>query len=207
MTELEYDESNGATSVITFEKTKPSLAKNPLRQLKKFTGLLNVGCGDKATGDVNCDLSVEDVEMHRHSVKVSKLNPKEIKNFVLCDAQYLPFRNGIFEVVFSAEVIEHVRNPFLMLRELSRVAKSKVIVECPHILGERAGACGSLRNWRWMKQHHLNHFRTRWFASEGAKCGLTVISGERIKDTFFPSYYFPLIRFPQSIRITFKKTG
>jgi hypothetical protein len=56
LTELEYDESNGATSVITLENKKLSLAKNPLSRLKKFTGLLNVGCGDKATGDVNCDL-------------------------------------------------------------------------------------------------------------------------------------------------------
>ena len=207
MTELEYLESNVTTLETNFERKKRKLAKNPLRELKKFTGLLNVGCGDQATGDVNCDFCVEDTEQHRHSSMVTKLNLQAIKNFVLCDAQHLPFRDNVFETAFSSEVIEHVKNPFLMLRELGRVSKSKVIVECPHILWERAFACRSLHNWRWIKKHHLNHFNSRWFVREGAKIGLVVLSGERIHETFYPSYYFPLIRFPRSIRITFKKMG
>lgn len=92
---------------------------------QELTGLLNIGCGANATGDVNLDLYVEDTENHRNSAEFLKLNVRAIQNFVRGDAQYLPFKDNAFEVVFSAQVIEHVKNPFLMLREMARVAKKK----------------------------------------------------------------------------------
>ena len=65
---------------------------------------------------------------------------------------HLPFKDESFNVVFSGHTIEHVQNPFLMLREMYRVAERKVIVRCPHKKGSGA-----------VMPYHLNHFDEGWF--------------------------------------------
>lgn len=42
---------------------------------------------------------------------------------VLADAQFLPFRDEIFNTVVAGEVIEHLVNPFLFISEVIRVLK------------------------------------------------------------------------------------
>jgi SAM-dependent methyltransferase len=44
-------------------------------------------------------------------------------NFALADGMYLPFRDGVFDLVLSHAVIEHVADAPLYLRELARVMK------------------------------------------------------------------------------------
>ena len=77
---------------------------------------LDVGCGSSPTGDVNIDIK----RMHAH-------------NFVLADAQHLPFKTGIFHHVYSNHVVEHVDDPIAMTKELLRVSKDKVTIKTPHL--------------------------------------------------------------------------
>jgi SAM-dependent methyltransferase len=44
-------------------------------------------------------------------------------NFALADGMYLPFRDGVFDLVLSHAVIEHVADAPLYLRECARVLK------------------------------------------------------------------------------------
>lgn len=80
--------------------------------------ILDVGCGHLAShvprGNVNVDIQKP---FHRPS------------NFVLSNANYLPFRNTLFDKVFFYDVIEHVENPSKCLREIHRVLKKKGVVE------------------------------------------------------------------------------
>jgi SAM-dependent methyltransferase len=80
------------------------------------------------------------------------MSPQRIRNFVVADAMHLPFKDDSFSSVFSGHTIEHVQNPLLMLREMCRVAKRKVIVRCPHRKGSGA-----------VMQYHLNYFDEDWF--------------------------------------------
>lgn len=79
--------------------------------------MLDVGCGDSSKGSVNCDIV-------KHVAQ----------NFILCDAQYLPFKNNSFSTVYSSHVVEHVEDPKLMVEELLRVAIKRVIIKTPHLL-------------------------------------------------------------------------
>jgi SAM-dependent methyltransferase len=49
---------------------------------------------------------------------------------VLAVAEHLPFRDGVFDVVFSFAVLEHVRNPAAAAREMVRVLKPDGILFC-----------------------------------------------------------------------------
>jgi ubiquinone/menaquinone biosynthesis C-methylase UbiE len=48
---------------------------------------------------------------------------KKIPNFVLCDAQSLPFRECVFEKVYFYDVLEHLEKPVQCLQEIKRVTK------------------------------------------------------------------------------------
>jgi SAM-dependent methyltransferase len=112
---------------------------------------LDVGCGDKPRGTVNCDLYLNQT-FHRENR--TRINLSRIPNFVKCDAQYLPFKSNCFEEVICSHLIEHVKNPYLLLDELMRVCKSKGIVylSLPHRFSKNAKNAG-----------HIHFFSRRWF--------------------------------------------
>ena len=165
---------------------------------------LDIGCGDVPQGTVNCDRYIIDVDNHRGNV--AKINPKKIPNFVVCDAAYLPFKRDAFDSVFSAQVIEHVDDPLLMVREMLRVSRGKVTVETVHRYGER------FIHWRpaqarWCRLHHVNKFNWFWFyrVSQVLRC---VKRDSYLKVFFyFPHRYFCLFRFPYEIGVVLEKSG
>jgi len=78
---------------------------------------LDVGCGIIQQGHINIDIE----------------KPKVINgNFIKADGQYLPFRNNVFDTVYCFHVIEHIKNPYLLIDELVRVAKGKIEIRCPY---------------------------------------------------------------------------
>lgn len=88
------------------------------------------------------------------------MNPRLVSNFVVADACFLPFRDECFDVAFSSHVIEHVKNPFVMLSELLRVSKQEVVVRCPHRRGSGA-----------KRLYHVNYLDEDWFRRAMAKLG------------------------------------
>ncbi len=79
---------------------------------------LNVGCGADHYGDVRLDATKK------------FLNYKMCPN-ILGDAQHLPFKNGSFIIVKCSDVLEHLPNPFLAMKECVRVSKSLVVLRVP----------------------------------------------------------------------------
>jgi hypothetical protein len=123
--------------------------------------ILDVGCGTNPMGDVNVDLYVG-VSEHRDP---KPLVPKEIPNFVLCDACHLPFRDNSFKKVFSKDTLEHVGKkpqrtnpaPYMALREMIRVAYDTIEIYVPHRF--------SLSNCEkkfWIRRHNA-FFNLKWF--------------------------------------------
>jgi len=91
--------------------------------------ILDVGCGDRPKGDVNCDLFIGDFP---HLQKSRIIKPKIIPNFVKCDAHHLPFKTAAFKETFSSHLIEHVNDPAKVLYEMLRVSREKVTFVLPH---------------------------------------------------------------------------
>jgi ubiquinone/menaquinone biosynthesis C-methylase UbiE len=132
--------------------------------------VLDVGCGVTPKGTVNVDFIRSGINLHVGAVM---RDPRSIRNFVTADACNLPFKSGAFEIVFSSHVIEHVPNPSIMLSEMCRVSKSKVIVRCPHKRGSGA-----------KRQHHLTYIDEAWFKKCAEFIGLE--HSERITAYDFP---------------------
>lgn len=90
--------------------------------------LLDLGCGIGLTlttlgryfpNSVGCDIVEEEVAASRELLKLLKIKSP----VVLYDGKQLPFADASFDIVTSIEVIEHVANPDLMLKEIRRVLK------------------------------------------------------------------------------------
>ena len=87
-----------------------SLGENCLTLTK-----LDVGCGYSPQGDVNVDITIK----------------TGVKNFIQADAQHLPFKTKVFSETCSSHVVEHVKNPLLMIYELKRVTKDVLTIVTP----------------------------------------------------------------------------
>ncbi|MBA7702027.1 hypothetical protein ES703_110778 [subsurface metagenome] len=64
------------------------------------------------------------------SLDINEFAPSEFPRIV-SDAHNLPLDDGSFDCCVLAEILEHVNNPILVLKEAARVAKKKVIFTVP----------------------------------------------------------------------------
>lgn len=83
--------------------------------------VLEIGPGEATFDRKACDYVAINV--------VRRGNPQ-----VLADGQSLPFREGSFDFIIATEVIEHVRYPYRLLREIRRVLKptGRVLLSTPN---------------------------------------------------------------------------
>jgi hypothetical protein len=143
-----------------------NFSKDTTEQIAKGLGaILDVGCGNEksAKGSVNIDLCREKYNRQiGNQTTGEKMNPRKIPNFVVADACHLPFRDKSFLMSFSSHTIEHVSNPVLMFKELSRVSIRRVVIRCPHRRGSGA-----------KRPFHINYLDEEWFNIVSRKLGMT----------------------------------
>jgi SAM-dependent methyltransferase len=77
----------------------------------------------------------------------------------------LPFRDGTFDLVLALEMLEHVPDPDLVLAEIARVARGRVVLSVPW---EPAWRLGNIARGRYLRQlgntpGHLQHFTRKGF--------------------------------------------
>jgi SAM-dependent methyltransferase len=87
--------------------------------------VMDLGCGAGGSVDLfrRHDPEVDWVGVDiANSQEVSQRRRSDA-NFVTYDGQILPFPDASFDVVFSSQVLEHVRDPLSQLREVARVLR------------------------------------------------------------------------------------
>jgi len=68
-----------------------------------------------------------DIEKHQVKVKYANIDPTTNPDY-LCDGSKIPVESNSFDVVICSEVLEHVREPILILKEAFRVLKHGGII-------------------------------------------------------------------------------
>jgi 2-polyprenyl-3-methyl-5-hydroxy-6-metoxy-1,4-benzoquinol methylase len=94
---------------------------------------LDVGCGN-GVGMVYMQPLVGRVYGCDRSASMLRDNPAPRSALALCEAGRLPYRSGAFDVVYCWELLHHVGDPHVVVREMTRVARTAVLLCEPNSL-------------------------------------------------------------------------
>ncbi len=163
--------------------------------------VLDVGCGEgfvvesilekkSLTRIVGIDISTEAIEV----AQKMKLDA----SFLVGSAYELPFKDSEFDMVICTEVLEHLENPLVALKEVHRVSKKYAILSVPNEPFFMMGNLAVGKNWSRFGNdiEHINHWIWFLFMRFVQKNGFRVI--KRVMP-------FPYIAFPWTILLCEKK--
>lgn len=112
--------SKGYNELYKEEQLKKlSIIKNNIK-INKNNLLLDVGCGTGVSSQFNCKVIGID-----NSIKLLKININ--KNKILSNAENLPFKDNIFDIVISMTALHNFNNIESSLKEIKRVGKNKFV--------------------------------------------------------------------------------
>jgi ubiquinone/menaquinone biosynthesis C-methylase UbiE len=104
-----------------------------IREFLKLTNtdnFLDIGCGSGyLLNQVACKRGIG-IDISDLMVKTARKNCKNNRGkfIVQSDAEDLPFKKGSFNKIVSTEVIEHIRHPKFLLKEMERVSQKDTIL-------------------------------------------------------------------------------
>lgn len=115
--------------------------------------LIDVGSGSHPhpLAEVTCDL------YFNAEFEGGPIHARDQKNFVICDAQYLPFIDKAFEESNCTHVLEHLEKPKMGFRELKRISNYGYI-ETPSILYENILFGYPFHYWVFIKKKGRVYF-------------------------------------------------
>jgi SAM-dependent methyltransferase len=149
----------------------PSSSWFYIRKLTSVTGarVLDVGCGEGDMARISAYKNnnyVIGADLHLPYLKINK-KKKTYPDVVRCDARYLPFRAGCFDVVLCLEVMEHLNSKkigYAVLDQFEKIAERRVIISTP-VGYAWQGAVGG-NEWQ---EHHLG-----WLSEDVTSLGYKV---------------------------------
>ena len=103
-------------------------SKKPLKKLK----ILDIGCGGGLLCEPLCKLgaSITGIDPSKNNIEVAKLHSKKMNlniKYMHCSPENLNFK-GKFDVILNMEVVEHVANISLFIKNCARLIKKNGIM-------------------------------------------------------------------------------
>jgi len=119
---------------------KPEALDSLYKYIKKTDRILDQGCGTGRYSFTLYKLGYENIvgmDFSPKLLEIAKENAKKLNyeiKFVEGDIRNMPFKDGSFDVVISAGVIEHVPETEKAMSEISRVLKDEgyLFIHVPH---------------------------------------------------------------------------
>lgn len=113
-----------------------NLTREELRKTvkeKAFEKTLDVGCGigynlivllTSANIDYVIGVDVASSAVRIAKKRITKRGLKDKSDFIVCDAQFLPLKESVFDLIVCTEVLEHLYDDVKGVSEISRVARA-----------------------------------------------------------------------------------
>ena len=129
--------------------------------------VLDIGCGEGVISNLLYDkfnnIKITAVDYFEEAIKKAKENNPRNISFDTGDITALKYTDNSFDIVVSTEVLEHIPNPDIALKELYRVANKHIILSVP---SEPFFCIGNLASGKNIKRlgnpiDHINHW-TYW---------------------------------------------
>lgn len=144
----------------------PIVSEETLSYVKKYAGkhVLDVGCGIGAyiTALLRDGYECEGIENNQDYVSECLKNGIKAKYM---NAQRLEFPQDSFDTVIMIEVLEHLPEPMLALKEVCRVAKKNVVISVPNIDVIPIMSKYQVVPWHILAATHISFFTPKILAS------------------------------------------
>jgi len=130
--------------------------------------ILDAGCGEGInllTLSRGGDWQLAGIELTRESLDVARGALPDAVDLRQGDVTRLPYDDGSFDLVLGTEVLEHVVDPGLALREMARVSRQRLILSVPR---EPLWRVLNVMRGKYLRHlgntdGHLNHWSGRAF--------------------------------------------
>lgn len=120
--------------------------------------VLDIGCGD---GDYAYHLQKIGFDVLAGDMDANRFKYKDKVKFEKCNVtEKLPFGDNSFDFIVLAEVIEHLKNPYAVIKELNRILKQggKLILSTPNILNLKSRVRFLVEGcWEYFREIPLEH--------------------------------------------------
>ena len=151
--------------------------------------ILDIGCGQAKVWQLFPKTDVIGLDISKKNLSTAKKYIKPIYG----NATKLPFKNNFFDFILASEVLEHIYETNLVLKEINRVLKKKgkLVVTFPNTssIQFRLSLCLWGRNPTLNYPHNVNHIR--FFNIEDIKLMLktTNLKVKKIRGCNFLSFH------------------
>lgn len=122
-----------AGDAVDEDRLTPQRLREFARAVPVPSRILDAGCGSGRTTVALRRMGYDaiGIELSREALKAA---PRDVLAFARCAVdQALPFRDGIFDAVYCAEVLEHLFDPSSAVRECARVIRKggRIVASVP----------------------------------------------------------------------------
>ena len=173
--------------------------------------IMDLGCGDgvftiaiarrSKNTVIGCDISGN--RIHRTKEALREVGLRNKTDLVICDATYLPFREGSIQKILCHHVLEHIPKDDSVIQEIARVLE----INGALVIGVPNENCplGKVRSTLWWNKiselfgggrwaGHINKYSFESFQHKLRQKGLKVINscGIGLIFPFIPIHYFIL---------------
>ncbi len=120
--------------------------------------VLDIGCGN---GDYAFNLKKMGFDVLAADMDIERFQYKGQIDFKECDVtEKLPFGDNTFDFIVFSEVVEHLKNPYDVFKELNRILKSggKIVLSTPNILNLKSRVRFFTEGcWEYFREIPLEH--------------------------------------------------
>lgn len=160
-----------------------------IRKYKPSGKILDVGCGQGFfLGYAKKYFDTSGLDVSVYCIKESKCRT-HLDNLLVCDATSLSYKSGSFDIVTCFDLLEHLPNPELALKEIYRVLKNEgiLIIRVPNI--SSIGATLKKEEWFGCRdKSHLSLLSNEEWLGLLEGCGFKIL--EVFYDGLWDTPYF-----------------
>lgn len=105
--------------------TRRSIISGMVKGLVRNPKVLDVGCGDGTVGKAVEKIGAEVISTELPAIANMARKKYGVSTVIASDAENLPFRNEVFDVVIASELVEHLWNPEQFIEEAHRIINER----------------------------------------------------------------------------------